>query len=163
MSERVGFGGTVTITRPADVLPYAAGDVIGNTTAAGGAVLEFKPMGRYDRELMITSARLLVFDSALIASEAGYRLHLYAVTPPSAFADNSPWDLPAGDRAAYRGFIDMGTPADLGSTLVAQVNQIQHQFPLATSSSIFGYLQTIGAYTPTSGRQYRQSLRSMAL
>jgi hypothetical protein len=156
MRERTGFGATQTITRPADTTAYAAGDVV-------GGLLTFSPMGIYDREVLLTSSRLLIFDTALIASEAAYRLHLYEATPPSAFADNAAWDLPANDRAAYRGYIDLGTPVDLGSSLFVQVNNIQHQMRLMQGTTIFAYLQTLAGYVPSASRQYRVSLRSTAL
>jgi hypothetical protein len=85
--------------------------------------------------------------AAIPAGMTSFRLHLYRETPASAIADNAAWDLPAGDRDAYLGYIDLGSPADAGSTLFAQVDQINKQI-LCGATGVWGYLVTNGAYTP---------------
>lgn len=152
-------GAAVTITRTADTNAYAAGDVIGAATGSTAAV-EFSGMGNSGSRIMITSARFAINDTGLISGETSYRLQLYSRTPPSALGDNATWDLPAGDRTAYRGYVDLGTPVDLGSSLYVESNLINKQIALE-GISLFGYLVTTGAYTPTSGRVYTIDLHSM--
>jgi hypothetical protein len=84
------------------------------------------------------------------------------VTPPSALADNDPFDLPAGDRAAYLGSINVGTPVDLGSTLYVAQDGINKQVTLA-SSNLYGYLVTAGAYTPAALVVYRIALHAVGV
>lgn len=152
-------GAAVTITRTADTNAYAAGDVIGSATGSTAAV-EFSGMGNVGSRIMITSARFAVNDTGVISGETSYRLHLYSKTPPSALGDNAAWDLPAGDRTVYRGYVDLGTPVDLGTTLYVESNIINKQIAL-DGISLFGYLQTIGAYTPTSARVYTIDLHTV--
>jgi len=151
---------TVTITRTADTNAYAANDVVGAATGSTAAV-EFANMGLGGGRIMLTSARLMINDTGVISGEANYRLHLYSRTPPGALGDNAAWDLPSGDRTYYRGFVDLGTPVDLGSTLYVEANTLNKQVNLETKS-LFGYLVTTGAYTPTSGRVYTVELNSIA-
>src|SRR5215208_5481422 len=78
---------------------YSAGDVLEGKK-------EFSNIGPIlGGAVIINSAELMISETALQASEAGYTLHLYGVTPPSNLADNAVFDVPAGDRAAYLGSI----------------------------------------------------------
>ena len=54
--------------------------------------------------------------------------------------------MPAGDRASYLGFIDIGVIADLGSTCFVGADNIGKQVKLL-SDKLYGLLVTIGAYT----------------
>jgi hypothetical protein len=160
MSDAYG-GSPVTITRPNDTSAYTANDVIGAATGSTAAV-EFKNMGPSGARIMITSTQLEIDATAVISGETSYRLHLYNITPPSASGDNAAWDLPSGDRASYLGFIELGTPVDLGSTLYVEQNIVNKQTSLSTQS-LWGYLVTIGAYTPTAQRIHKITLHSVAL
>jgi len=160
MSDAYG-GSPVTITRPNDTSAYTANDVIGAATGSTAAV-EFKNMGPSGARIMITSTQLEIDASAVISGETSYRLHLYNITPPSASGDNAAWDLPSGDRASYLGFLELGTPVDLGSTLYVEQNIVNKQTSLSTQS-LWGYLVTIGAYTPTAQRVHKITLHSVAL
>ena len=160
MSDAYG-GSPVTITRPNDTSAYTANDVIGAATGSTAAV-EFKNMGPSGARIMITSTQLEIDATAVISGETSYRLHLYNITPPSASGDNAAWDLPSGDRASYLGFIELGTPVDLGSTLYVEQNIVNKQTSLSTQS-LWGYLVTIGAYTPTAQRVHKITLHSVAL
>lgn len=122
-------------------VPYSAGDLM-------GAAAEFALDAPSGATIKIISTGFLIAHTALVSSEAGYSLYLYGVTPPSALADNAPWDLPAGDRASWLGTLALGTPVDLGSTLWIEVNDINKQVKL-TGTSLFGYLATAAGITPT--------------
>lgn len=130
-----------TVTRPANTTAYTAGDVL------GGAI-EFPAIGPFAGDIIITSTALTAHIAAIPAGMTSFRLHLYDVTPPSALADNAAWDLPSGDRASYLGYVDLGSPADVGSTLYVQANQENKQLRLRGGYSLFGYLVTNGGFTP---------------
>jgi hypothetical protein len=135
------------VTRPADTTPYGAGDVVGGAFK----LLDVSPLP--GGEVLITSASLRVDVTSVPAGMTTFRLHLYSVTPPSALADNAVWDLPAGDRASYQGYIDLGTPVDVGSTLWVQTDKTttQGKWRLGTGETAFYcYLVTAAAYTPSS-------------
>jgi len=144
-SRASGTTKALTITRPANQTPYTAVDVVGGP-------LTFTNMAPWAGEILITSAALECDIAAVPAGMVNMRLYLYNVTPPSAIADNGAWDLAAGDRASYLGFIDLGTPVDLGSTLYVETNNINKQIT-AAGTSIFGYLVTIGGYTPAANSE----------
>lgn len=143
----------VQVTRPADTSLYSANDVIGAATDATAALTFNLGVG----EVLITGTEFEIDASALIGSEAAYRLHLYNVAPPSALADNAAWDLPSGDRSAYLGHLDLGTPVDLGATLYVQANNVNKPITLI-GANVYGYLTTIASYQPTSGRVYKITL-----
>lgn len=159
-----GYGAAVTITRTADTAAYLANDVIGAATGSTAA-LEFTGIGPPNGHIVIQSVRLEIDAAAVISGETSYRLYLYGDgPPPSALGDNAPWDLPAGDRSGFRGYVDLGTPVDLGSTLYVETNSLAKQLRLGPGqTSLFGYLVTAGPYTPTSARVYKVTLQAKAV
>jgi hypothetical protein len=155
-----GTPASVSITRPDNVVPYLANDVVGSSVLTTAA-LSFPSLRSGAGEYLITTAEFEIDAAAVIAGETTYRLHLYNVTPPSALVDNAPFDIPAGDRASYLGFLDLGAPVDLGSTLYVQTPAINKQITLLASGGAFGYLVTIGAYTPTALRVFNAKLHGI--
>lgn len=148
-----------TITRPNDVNAYAANDVIGAATGSTAAI-EFANIGPADGgPLLVRGVSLRIDAAAVIASEAAYRLHLYDVTPPSALGDNAAWDLPAGDRASYQGYVDISAPVDLGSTLWIEMSALAKPVKTRTGS-LWAYLTTIAGYTPTALRVHEIDLHT---
>jgi hypothetical protein len=156
-----GYAARVSVTRPSDTTTYAAGDVVG-VTGGGTGTITFPNMGPAAGEIMITSLRFQRNATALIASEAGYKLHLFSVTQPAGQADNAVFDVASGDQASYLGYIPIPTPTDLGSTLHSEVNGINKQVTLA-STSLFGVLTTDGAYQPASAAVHVVELHSVAV
>ena len=149
-----------TITRPADTTAYAAGDVVGATAAA----IEFKYAGPDDGHIIITDADFEIDVTAVPSGMTSFRLYLYSATPPSALADNAAFDLPSGDRASFLGHVDLGTPVDIGSTLWVQTSQINRHVKLAAgTTSLFGYLVTAAAFTPSSAAVKSITLKSVGV
>jgi hypothetical protein len=144
--------GTVAVstshTRPNDTSAYGAGDVLGTATGSTAA-FTFTGIGAATKVIRITGTRLEIDVAAVPSGMTSFRLHLYNVTPPSALGDNAAWDLPSGDRASYLGYIDLGTPVDVGSTLYIQQSGLDNDFLMGATTSLFGYLVTNGAYTPS--------------
>lgn len=159
--QPVGKGAGVSHTRPNDTTAYAAGDVIGQTDTNTAAAFIFPSIsGAAGQEVLITSVALEIDITSIPTGMTSFTLYLYNVTPPSAFVDNNPWDLPAGDRASYLGLINLGTPVDLGSTLYVELNGVNKQVTTA-SASLFGYLVTTGAYTPTASAVYKVTIHTI--
>ena len=154
-------GVALSITRTANTTAYSAGQVIGTGTSSGNAALSFASMRQAAGDLLITSVALEIDSAGLISGESAYNLYLYNVTPPSALADGGAFDLPSGDRAAFLGVIPLGTPAVQGTnTCYVETNGINKQVTLS-GTGLFGYLQTVGAYTPTSARVYKVTLHGI--
>ena len=149
------YGSPLSLTRTADTNAYAAGDVIGTGTGSGNAVLDLGVLGpAAGGEVMITGATLEIDLAAVPSGMTSFRLHLYNAAPPSALADNAAWDLVSGDRASYLGYVDLGTPQDVGSTLFVQADQINSQKTMP-AGHLFGYLVTNGGYTPASATVHK--------
>jgi hypothetical protein len=147
-----GWKSAITVTRPANTTAYDAGDVVGATAAA----ITFTTAGGSGLLGFLSGVSVLWESTALISGMANFRLHLYDVTPPSALADGAQWDLPSGDRTAYLGFVDLGTPVDVGSSLWQQVDKIEKLIKFAAASTtLYGYLVTEAAWTPTSAQVFR--------
>ena len=160
-----GFLGrsSVTLTRTNDTNVYAANDVIGEATGSTAA-LTFSSIGPVGGgEVIITKALLEVDITAVVSGMTSFRLYLYSATPPSALGDNVAWDLPAGDRATFLDYIDLGTPLDLGSTLYVQNLQINNQVTVASGGSLYGYLVTSGTWTPAASTVFKITLKSIGV
>jgi hypothetical protein len=150
-----GLYASVSVTRPATAPTYAAGDVVGgaldfNLAAISGSSIEIRT----------TSLRKDV--AALIAGETSYILHCYNVTPPSALADDAPWTLPAGDRAAYLGPINLGTPIAATSTLYVELNAVGKMLRLS-GTHLFGYLVTSGSFAAVASTVYTVNVHAVQL
>lgn len=144
-----GYRGTSTVTRAANTTPYTAGDVV-------GGVLTIANVGPANGEIFLTSARLLLNITAVPSGMTSFRLHLYTSSPASAIADNGIFTLGSGDRAAYIGFVDLGTATLVGTgtgTPFTQVDQINKQILMPAGTSLFGYLVTNGAFTPAANSE----------
>jgi hypothetical protein len=164
-----GYDVATTVTRGANVTPYTAGDVV-------GGALDLGALGPSAGAVMITGAQLLLNLTSAATVPSGmtsFRLYLYSVTPPSAYADNAQWGLPTsgitltGDRASYLGFIDLGSPVNLGVsgsfTPYCEANGINKQVRL-TGTKLFGYLVTNGGYTPAANSEiYTLTMHTVAV
>ena len=158
-----GYSSTVDLTRTADTNAYAAGDVVGAATGSSAA-FTFAGIGpTAGGPVIITTARFTNDISAVPSGMTGHRLRFYSVTPPSALGDNVAWDMPSGDRASNRGYIDLGTLVDLGSTLEVETVQINKHVVVPSGGSLFAYLVTLGGYTPASGAVFRIVLNSIGI
>lgn len=139
-----GYKGTCTLTRAANQTPYSIGDVVGGA----GALLLAGPISA---DVLLTSLRILYNVAALPSGLANMTMQFYGATPPSAIADNSPWTLGSGDRAAYIGHVDNIPFSALGvgtQTVQGQLDNIIEQFLCNSSGSLFFYLVTNQAFTP---------------
>ncbi len=133
-----GQGYTVAATFTPAAASHTASDVVGGAQ-------EFAIGAPAGAGLRIVSATLMIAGATI--ETTAWRLHLYNVTPPSALADDAAWDIPAGDRASYLGYVDFAQVVDLGTTLYIETTNIQKQLKLA-GSSLFGYLVNGTTLTP---------------
>ncbi len=140
-----GYSATITFTPAAAV--YSANDVM--DVAKTISWVDRNGVAFPGGELMIISSSLQIAHTAIIAGETSYVLATYSVTPPSAHADNDAWDVPSGDRVAYKGQFSLGTPVDLGSTLQVDQDGINRAVTVAATGVTFAELITVGAFTAT--------------
>lgn len=152
-----GYTSAQTVTRPSNTTAYSASDVL------GGAITFASIAPSAGGNIMITSVELEADITSLPSGMTNFNLYLYNVTPPSAIADNAAFDIGSGDRASFIGKIALGILVDEGSTLYVR-NDVVNAHVLAASSSIFGYLVTVGAFTPASNSEvYKVTLHAVAL
>jgi hypothetical protein len=151
-----------SVNRPANTVTHSINAVVG---ASPTAVITFAGIGPTGGNILVTGADLRVDTAAIPSGMTSFRLPCYNVTPPSAYADNAAWDLGATDRAGFVGYIDLGSPADMGSTLYVQADQVNRQFKLAANdNSLYCYLTTNGSYAPAANSEtYTVTLRATSL
>lgn len=156
--KSTAYESQVSTTRPSNQTPYTAGDAVG----AASAIITFPSVGPAAGNILITSVDLRIDIASVTSGMTTFRLHLYNAAP-TAIADNAAFDLVAGDRAGYLGYIDLVTPVDLGSTLVSQTGSINRQVKLA-STSLYGILTTVGGFTPAAVSEvYTLRIRTVAV
>jgi hypothetical protein len=138
--------GWPVITRAANTTAYAAGDIIGGIITI--------PTGLTSGQNgMLLSADIIGLIASVPSGMTTFRLHLYNASPGSAHADNAPFDLASGDRASYLGFVSIGQIVDYGQSIYAQSDALNRPFDLDASANLYGYLETIGAFTPANNSE----------
>ncbi len=144
LSGRAGITAIVSFMPTA--VEYAAGDIIGVAQevewvdAAGNPV----PVGSL---IKLNTAVINIAEAAVPSGQTSFTGHFYAVTPPSARADNAAWALGAPDIAAYRGAVALGTPADVGASLYVKTRDLNEEMHLS-GTTLFMELVTVGTHTP---------------
>lgn len=133
-----GFVASATFTPAAT--SHTGGDVVGVAQA-----LAFTPAPTSGGLIRITGVELLIAGATI--ETTAWKLHLYNVTPPSALADDAVFDLPAGDRAAYLGAVDIAQVVDLGASLFIEAHNLSKIIKLA-NGSLFAYLVNVTTLTP---------------
>lgn len=151
VAQSSGFISSATTTRPADTTAYAADDVVGET---GGVNLTFNGVGPTEGgKVLIDRATLRIDVASVPAGMTQFRLHLYNAAP-TAIADNAAFSVISGDRAKYLGFVSIPTPIDLGATLFSGTEElsfpVRQQVVVPLGGVLYGVLQTVGAFTPSS-------------
>lgn len=127
-------GGTAGKTASATFTPANTSHTAGDCVGAAAELALGAPSASLFR---ITSVSLLINTGT--AEATGWSVKLYTITPPSATADDAPWDLPSGDQASFLGEIALPTAVDKGSTLWIETHSVNKDVQLA-GTSVFAYL-----------------------
>jgi len=136
-------GRSVSATFTPAAAAYTAGDVF-------DTIKEFAGIGpRGGGFIKIISTRLVIAHTALVASEGAYTLHLWNAALATPLADNAAHDIAAADRDKYLGSLALGTPVDIGSSLVVSVDNINRLIEVPRGGSIYGHLVNAATITPT--------------
>lgn len=147
---------STSITRPANTTAYTAGDVIADNTTAD-IVFNFNAKGIY-----LMSAILRVNDASVASGMSGFKLHFYNAATAVPLADNAPITQLTADASKYLGYIDINAPSDLGDYIYSRTENINIPIPII-SNKTYTRLETVGAYTPTSGAIYTISLIALGV
>ena len=150
VSPGLAYESTATITRAANVTTYTANDVY-------GGVFELTNIGASGGFVFLNSLDITFNITALPSGMGAFAVYLFNATPPSAITDNLPYSLSSGDRASIRTLNGLSLTASLargGGSVVAEILNINQLFKLATgSTSLWGYLVTLGAFTPAANSE----------
>lgn len=139
---------SASITRPSNADAYTANDVISTET---GSILTFSDVTKLSgSNVIVINANIRMDVSAIPSGMDNFRLHLYNASP-TAIADNEAFNLIADDRSKYLGFVPIDTPIDFGNTVYVQKVNINKIVKLVDSPNLYGILQTVDAFTPSSG------------
>ncbi len=152
-------GSSLGITEAPTSTNTTSGSLTG--TIAGSAIFEFADIGPKGGSVVVTGVDLRIDVNAVPSGmTGGFRLYIYG-EEPTAILDNAAWDFVTGDRGKLLGYIDIGAPADLGSTLFRQ-DEVVKQFQLkAGSTSLWGVLVTKSGFTPGSSTAYTLNLHTL--
>lgn len=141
---------TATITRAANTTPYTANDVY-------GTVFELQNIGPSGGFVFLSSLDIMFNLTTLPSGMSSFAIYLYSSSPPSAITDNNPFNVASGDRASImslNGFNLFASLARGGGSVVAESLGINQLFKLASNStSIWGYLVTVSAFTPAANSE----------
>jgi hypothetical protein len=150
-----------TSARPDNTDIYAIGDVCG--TNPGTNLLFSSVSNIAGSGFFIVGANLEIDVAAIPAGMGAFRLHLYNAAP-TAIADNAAFNLIEADRVKYLGYIDIAAAIDLGNTLWSQNDNLNFKSKLAASSTtLYGMLETRTVYTPTANAVKKVILKVVAI
>jgi len=158
------FYSTRTITRPADTTAYQAGDLVANSTTAGSVTPFAFTVPRWAK---VWRARIRK-DNAT-NTNAKFRLHLYYSSPTPANGDNGAWST---TQSGYLGFIDLDMTTDAFTDDSAGVGDhvsepllllgtpayVASPILVSNTNVIYGLLEALAAYTPTSAETISVSI-----
>ena len=132
----------ITITRPANTTVYAAGDVIGDVSAALDKFVNVAKAAGYG--VVISNIRLQTNDTGLAGRVINLHFYSDTVTP---IADNNPFTLSDANATKRRGMIQctFGT-GTLGKVAQAQFENLIIQ---PVSRDIPVILETVAGFTPS--------------
>lgn len=136
------------VTRPADTNIYTAGDVV---STSAGSILTFSNATKLSgSNVVIVNGTIRIDIASVPAGMDEFRLHLYS-SAPTAIADNAAFNLPSADRSKYLGYISISSANDFGDTVYIQSINTNKIVKLVDCPDLYGILQVVDAYTPSSG------------
>jgi hypothetical protein len=142
-----------TVTRPADAVAYASGDLIANSTTAGSVVpISFANVQR-NAGGIAGIRRVRIRKTGTGVTNCTIRVHLFNVLPTVSSGDNAAMVIATG-AAAYLGSIDVV----VGQTFTdGAAGQLAADI-LAFGNTLYGLLEARGAYTPANAEAFTVSL-----
>jgi len=151
-----------SFTRPANTTAYATGQLVANATAAGSvAPMTFAIAGNsMPGATRITRVRLA--KSGTVATNASFRVHLYATNPTPQNGDGAAW---LTDQSAnYLGSIDvpsMKAFADGCCDIGAAPAGSEFLLRLPAGKTIYSLIEARAAYTPSAGEVFTLTLETV--
>jgi len=149
---------SVEFARPADTTAYAALDVIADSTSAP-TILTFSNVARgVGGSGAIIRARIMTDSTAPSTASAVFVLHLFHAQPASLINDNSPYPMIYTNKDKRIGKLTFPAATTEGTGSTACSARISNDYLAficeATSTNIYGILQTNTVFTPTSAQNF---------
>jgi len=154
-----GVAVSASFTRPANTTAYAANYVVSNSTSAT-TLLSFSIARVNAGTGYITGARLVADQKSITPR---FRVHLFNASP-TVSADGALNKELYADESKVIGVFDlpaMTTPGDTTNSTVSRAYDYTIRIPFKCASgttTIYAYLETLDAYTPSSGGGYTLTL-----
>lgn len=142
MTQRIADIITATLTRPADTTPYAAGDLVANSTTAGSVTPLTFNAGASQGSVLF--ARIRKTNTGV--SNAVFRLHLFTVSPTVTNGDNGAF-LASGPTG-YLGWIDIVVDKAFASGAYGDGVADFLDVPFVLAGTLYGLLESRLAYPP---------------
>jgi hypothetical protein len=150
---------STSFARPNDTTAYASGDLVANSTTAGSVAPMSFPLGGNSMPGMTRIARVRLAKSGTTATNASFRVHLYAASPTVA---NGAWST---DQAAnYLGPVDvtsMKAFTDGCSDVGAAAAGAEMLARLPAGATIFALLEARAAYAPAANEVFTLTIESL--
>lgn len=149
-------------TRPADTNAYSIGDLVANSTTAASVVAMQFDVGPCTGIGKIPRARVYTSNTAL--TNAQFRLHLYASAPTAANGDNGAWSTTTSgwygslSNAAALKYAFSDGAGDVMAADVLPAVEFNQSNSGNTVPVLYGLLQVLAAYTPTSAEIFTLTL-----
>ena len=148
---------SANFTRAANTTEYSAGDLVANSVTSGSvAAMQFTISVGNGRALKIVSVKLETDNT--VATDASFRLHLYAADPTASNGDNGVW---LTTESTHIGFIDLDEclafASEISSTTTVGDDK-RIYWRLASGQILYGLLEARASYTPASAEVYTVTL-----
>jgi hypothetical protein len=150
LSNGTGFASTATIQRPSGATAYTANDVY-------GSIIELSNVGSSGGNVFINNIKIMFNTSTPPSGMTSLVIYLYSASPPSAIADNLVFNGASADRDFH--LTEDGITLSVatmrgGGSFFAMASNINRQVKLAANStSLWAYVVTPNAFTPTSSAE----------
>ncbi len=150
LSNGTGFASTATIQRPSGATAYTANDVY-------GSIIQLSNVGPSGGNIFINNVKIMFNTSTPPSGMTSLVIYLYSASPPSAIADNLVFNGASADRDFHLtedGIILSIATMRGGGSFFAMASNINRQIKLAANStSLWAYVVTPSAFTPTSSAE----------
>lgn len=150
LSNGTGFASTATIQRPSGATAYTANDVY-------GSIIQLSNVGSSGGNIFINNIKIMFNTSTPPSGMTSLVIYLYSASPPSAIADNLVFNGASADRDFH--LTEDGITLSIatmrgGGSFFAMASNINRQIKLAANStSLWAYVVTPNAFTPTSSAE----------
>jgi len=149
---------TIELSRPTNTAAYAALDAISNSvsgsTLTTPVCLTLTPVSTASQSVGYITKALLATDQ--VTCTARFRLHLFTATV-TPLGDNDAYTSLYANNSIALGYIDFAAASTegAGSTKAVSLNStIKFPFRITVGKAIYGLLETLDVFTPTSGQKF---------